>query len=474
MQKRDISTPHPDAAAMHEDIRLARTLWGGTEAMRKAGKLYLPKEPAEDEEAYRDRLNRSVLFNALGKTVKDMVGRVFSKDIVLGSDVPPLLAQYSENVDLTGCNISVFASDAFRNALIDGIAYVLTDAPAGEGATRANQGRPYWVLLMADQIIGWTSETYQDSVRLTSFRFYETVDVRDGYHIDRVTQIRVLIPFGYEVWRQNEKNEWILAEAGSRDMEEIPVSPIYLNRNAYMTGSPPLQDLCDLNVAHWQSASDQRNILHVARVPILFGSGFAEDAGITVGASSMTRASDPAAKLMYVEHSGAAIGAGREDLQDLETRMQAMGLQLLVDQSGRSATGENRDNVKENSILAGYVGALKDGLENALMHMAEMASLPDGGSLVINKDFGIAIGDVNDINAILTAYRDKVISHETALNELLRRGFISDSVDTQEEMDRVAEDSLAAIEDAQATADAQIGSDPGGMSDQNGGMLNNA
>ena len=35
-------------------------------------------------------------------------------------------------------------------------------------------------------------------------------------------------------------------------------------------------DLAWLNLAHWQSASDQRHILHVARVPFLFGRGLSE------------------------------------------------------------------------------------------------------------------------------------------------------------------------------------------------------
>ncbi len=453
MTPKTIATPHPDAQAMHEAIHMARTLWGGTKAMRAAGKAYLPKEPAEDENAYNDRVARSVLFNGLRKTVRDMRGRVFAKEVVLGEDVPPQLATYFENIDLTGRNLSVFASHAFEAALVDGISYVLTDAPvAVEGMTRANQGRPYWVLIEASDVIGWTAYPGQERLELASFRFYETVDEDDGIHIERIRQIRVLLPGAYEVWRQDAKakHEWRLYEAGRRDLIEIPVEPIYLNRTGFMTGAPPLQDLCDLNVAHWQSASDQRNILHVARVPILFGSGFAEDAGITIGASQMTRASDPAANLAYVEHSGAAIGSGRDDLQDLEMRMQAMGLQLLVDQSGRSATGEKRDDSKENSQLGAMVDALKDGLENAMMHLAAMASLPDGGSLIINKDFGITASGQQDITNILTAYRDRVISHETALNELLRRGFLSDSLDVEAEMGQVLDESVQAMEDEAA------------------------
>src|SRR6185295_4553940 len=99
------------------------------------------------------------------------------------------------------------------------------------------------------------------------------------------------------------------------------LAPVYLNRTGFMTGEPPLEELADLNVAHWQSSSDQRNILTVARVPILFGTGIEGNEKLEIGASSMIRTSDPNAKLTYVEHTGAAIGAGERDLERLEFQM---------------------------------------------------------------------------------------------------------------------------------------------------------
>jgi hypothetical protein len=40
-----------------------------------------------------------------------------------------------------------------------------------------------------------------------------------------------------------------------------------------MRGSPPLLNLALLNIKHWQSQSEQDNILHVARVPLLVAYG---------------------------------------------------------------------------------------------------------------------------------------------------------------------------------------------------------
>jgi hypothetical protein len=447
-----VATPHPDVQAMAELWPMPRTLYQGTAAMRGVGKTYLPKEAAESEEAYKARLMRTVLFNAFAKTVNDMAGRVFAKEIVFGEDVPEAIEEWSENIDLTGRHLNVFASDILKDAMQTGLAHILVDSPANEGAvTRADQGRPYFVHLRAEDVIGWTHVLTDNGLALETLRFYETVEEKNGIHVSRVTQIRVLLPNAYQIWRENEKKEWALVIEGSRDLAEIPLATVYLARTGFMTAKPPLQDLADLNITHWQSSSDQRNILHVARVPILFGAGFPEDASLVIGSSSLTRASDPASKLSYVEHSGAAIGSGRDDLKDIEFQMQAMGLQLLVSEPGQSATGEVRDDIKENSRLAMWADALKDGIEQALMWMAKIGGLgEDGGEIIVNKDFGIQARGAVDVQSILAAVAAGIISKETAIREFLRRGILSDNIDPTEELEAAADDALAAIETAQA------------------------
>ena len=175
--------------------------------MRSAAEKYLPREPAEDLVAYSARLNRTVLFNAFKKTVMDMTGRVFAKEILLGEDVPEAIVTWSENIDMAGRHLSQFASDVMQDAMQTGIAYILVDSPEGEGETRADQGRPYLVHIRAEDVIGWSSETIGEATRLTSFRFYETVEVTEGYHVERVRRIKVLTLGGFEVWSQNERKE---------------------------------------------------------------------------------------------------------------------------------------------------------------------------------------------------------------------------------------------------------------------------
>jgi hypothetical protein len=438
MLEKTIATPRDEVTEMHGASKALRCVYGGTHEMREAGKTYLPQENGESDLAYKARLNRTVLFNATRKTVQDMAGRVFAKEVQLegGSS---RFNQWIENIDGTGRHLNTFAAAVFNDALQSGIAYIVADAPAdADSATLANQGQPYLVHLRVEDVIGWTHEYTEDGLRLTSFRYYETVEEAEGVHVETVQQIKVLLPSAFEIWRENDKNEWFLHAEGQRGIDAIPVAPVYLNQTGYMTGEPPLRDLADLNITHWQSSSDQRNILHVARVPILFMAGVHEDVSLLVGANQITRVSDPAASLTYVEHSGAAIGSGKEDIKELEFQMQAMGLQLLQAEPTQTATGEVRDDVKENSRLGRMADALKDGLENALAFMAELGGVrgqePD---VIVNKDFGITARGAADIQGLLAAYQSGILSMETVLTEFVRRGFIADNITMEDEAERL-------------------------------------
>jgi hypothetical protein len=448
----NISTPSAEVLRMREAAKLPRTLMGGTAAMRAAGEQFLPKESAETVATYRSRVSRSVLFNAFAKTIRDQVGRVFRKPIVLGDDVPAALKTDAENIDLAGRNLNNFARDCFADALVPGIGFILVDMPQRpEGlpntvaAESAANVRPYFVYWPLESVLGWQSDTIAGAETLTQFRVLESVVLPDGDYAEKsIQQVRLLELGRWSTWRQRPgttgqgDDDWALFEEGTISLPKIPIAPIYLKRSGFMTGSPPLAELADLNVAHWQSSSDQRNILHVARVPILFGAGFSTEDVIEVGASAMIRTSDVAARLQYVEHSGAAIGAGDKDLQNLEFLMQQFGLQLMVPQPGQTATGEIRDDAKEMSPLAAMAHALGDALEMALGFAAEFRGQGDdaGGSVVVNTDFG-SVGNA-DLASLINAYRGGLISRETAWAEMKRRGFLSDDFDPDVEADRIA------------------------------------
>lgn len=435
-----------------------RALMGGTAKMREAGETYLPKFGAESVDAYKARLSASWLFNGYRKTVRDMTGRVFGKPVELTDSPPADLVTWCENVDLAGRDLSTFARAVFEDALSGpGISWVMVDAPRREGTVtlaeaQAQNLRPFLTHLSAEDILGWRSQAIANVQTLTQIRIRECVtqpDPKDEFADIEVKQIRVLdrTPEGVTVriFREVEtqgRKAWVLVDGPYlTGLAEITVVPFYANRDGFFEGEPLLEDLADINIAHWQSQSDQRNILHFARVPILFGAGV-EAQDVVIGAAKLITAGDTNAKLSFVEHSGQAIEAGRQDLKDLEFQMEAFGLQLLAPRaSAQSATGEALDAAKETSTLAMTADALRDCLEQALGWMCQYGGLGETSvSVTVNDDFGIHPFTAQDVSVLLQAVQQGELSRVSAIEEMKRRGWLRSDIDVSEELARIDAD----------------------------------
>lgn len=462
------------SATMLAAAQKGRALMGGTTAMRAARTTYLPQFAKESRAAYDVRLAASWLFNGYRKTVKDMTGRVFCKSVEI-TEGDERLKEWSENIDMQGRDLSTFARQVFEDALSGpGISYIMVDAPPRKGTVTQAQAqeqnlRPYMVSLRVEDVLGWRAETIANVTTLTQIRIAEKFPERDPldeFKEVSVDQIRVLdrTETGVQtrLYRRDAKSQkWALEGEPTLNtaIREITIVPFYANRTGFFTGEPMLDDLADINIAHWQSQSDQRNILHYARVPILFGAGMDAKAAITIGATEAVMASDANAKLAWVEHSGAAIGAGRQDLKDLEFQMETFGLQLLTARANaQSATGEALDANKETSQLAMTADALKDALEQALEWMCVYGGFDPEVEVEVNKDFGVSFMTAQEVTALLSAVKDGALSRETFVKELIRRGVLRSDLDPDEEADRIAEDDIAGSDETDPAMMGMAGS----------------
>jgi len=432
----DVATPNAAWAARAPDWELLRDLLGGTRAMREAGEVRLPREPGESLEAYRIRLHRSVLFNGLGRAVQTLSGKPFARPATLSDDADPRIRALSRDLDFGGRDLTGFAHDVLRAALVDGLTHILVDYPTGGDTAetladeRARGARPYLVHVPAPDLVGWRVGA---GGRLDRLRIRETVVERDGPWGERmVEQIRVLEPGRWALWRRAEAardRPWRRHAGGETSLDAVPLVTVYAERTGYLTARPPLLDLAWLNLAHWQSSSDQRHILHVARVPILFGRNLKVGAdGVEIGPNRLILGEGDGADLKYVEHGGAAIEAGRQDLADLEDRMAIMGLDLMMRRTGGvTATERAIDSARADSALAALVRAVEEGLTAALGLCARWLDLPAAaaGRVVVEPDTGLDAREAEEIDLLLKARLAGEIDRPTFLAEIRRRGVLA-------------------------------------------------
>jgi hypothetical protein len=454
MSSDDPSKTLPAVEAMRQDWAIVDPLMGGTRAMREAGAELLPKWPKEDECDYKGRLSLSTLFPAYRETVKNNTGRVFAEPIVLGDDIPTVLVELTEDFDRQGNNLQVWAKSFFFQAMSHGLCHALAEYPNiqradGQLVTSADaiaiNARPYAIMIRPQQVLGWRFSNRNGKHVLDQFRYMESVEEEDGlFGMKRIDQIRVLTPGAWQTYREKADDKgqktWALYEEGTTSLEHIALTTLYTDRTGFMTAKPPLLELAYLNVKHWQSQSDQDNILHVARVPMLAVIGLAEGETITVGVGSATSLPKDA-DMKFVEHTGKSIEAGRTALQDLEDQMRVAGAKLLQKdkQAVKTATQAEEEAAQELSPLQAMASGLEDALDQILQHFAELSGLPEGGHVQVQGNFDVDFAVETTLPLLLNMASQGRLSDETLFSEMQRRNVVSSDIKWDEEKAKIAE-----------------------------------
>lgn len=425
---------------------------GGTAAMRAKSEVYLPRHERERDENYRDRLSRAVLTNVSSQTLDSWIGRPFSDPVKL-EEVPASIQAVLDDVDLQGNNVGVFARRWFREGLAKAFAHVLIDFPAlppQEAAVRTRaddvreQRRPYWSFVKPENLIFAASTVRNGKEILTHIRIRETEKVRKEWGEETVRRVRVFEHdpdtgvTTFSVWEPTKDGkEWTETTSATKiDSDSIPLVTFYADRQGLMVGKPPVEDLVDLNISHWQHGSDQDHILYVARFPILSVSGEPpeEVSKVVIGPDRILSTTDPQGEWYYTEHSGAAIEAGRQHIMDLEERMAHYGAEFLRRRPGsETATARALDSAEATSPLQDVAVRFNDALAQALALTAEWMKVEEPGRISIETDLGPEEVSPADLSTLTTARQLGQISRETYLAELKRRGVLADTFDAVED-----------------------------------------
>jgi hypothetical protein len=437
--------------AMSSHWELIDALDGGTLAMRDASETYLPRETKEGTDAYEARLSRSVLFNGYRDTSRKISARPFSRPVSLKGDdeLSDVLRSIEEDTDGEGTGLTQLGRELFRDALNRGVVHVVVDYPVLNGdetkeQERAVGARPVFIPVSASNVIGWRSASVNGKTRLTQVRIRESGEENVGdYGTQTVDRIRVWNEATWEVWRQREAkvDKWVKESEGEHTFGGVPMFTAYFEHTGFMTAVPPLEDLAWLNLAHWQSSSDQRNILRFARTGLWFVKGislkeFKKQGGLKLGPSQYTALESTDADIKVVEHSGSAIEMGANDLRALEEKMEIMGLQPFVRLSGyQTATGTAIHEGRNQTEIQAWVRSIERLLEEAYWgaaHWIGEEALVEDLKVDIFSDFGIGPRIAADVEALIKARTAREIPRDVFLRELRKRGVLSEDESIEE------------------------------------------
>ncbi len=393
-------------------------LKGETLGMRRAAERHLPRFKNETREEYTKRIDTSFDQGLLPDTIDEMVSKPFSKAISFEGEVPEWIEELNEDVDGMGTTIHEFAKNFLEDAFWWGKSHLAVDAigmpeslPPSPQIRDFDGSRPRMRVVPGPNMLGWKRS--QDKGRpIAQIRFYERV-VDDQEVIEL---IHVWDAATTTVYRRDTSVATFVQGAfkpesapKTHSIGSLPIVTLYTKRTGEFTARPPFMDIAWIAVDHWQSYSDQRQILHTARVPLLFRKGFTADEvrkGFVAGGRRVQSTTNADADLRYVEPGGKAMELGAEHLKSLQDSAREKGAKPLYARGPITATGEYRADSKATCALQAICEALErallDGYRLAQKARPGLDGLPDDFRPRVFSDF-----DLSDRSAAMMSALDR-------------------------------------------------------------------
>lgn len=476
------TTPAPATDTADKNTILARTkdiaemvpYWDktdaivdGYEAVKCAGKEYLPKFHDEPEKDYETRLSLTKFTNIYRDVLEGLATKPFEEEIkVLGNGqsdtAPPDILDFCENVDGSGNSLTMFGAQTFFNGINSAVDWIFIDYPKADPAVvrtiadqKANNIRPFWSHVLGRNVLEVRSANNGGVEQLNYIRILEP-------GISTPPNVRIFERSGdvvtWQLWEQDAQKpeQYNLTQDGTLSIKVIPLVPFMTGRRDGKTWKffPPMRDAADLQISLYQDESALQFIKTMAGYPMLAANGMKPQMGAD-GKTPVKLAIGPMKVLYgipdnngnhgqwsYIEPSATSMTFLQQSITTTKQDLRELGRQPLTAQSGQLTVITTAVAAgKARSAVSAWALALKDALENALtitamwMNMAdyepevnvytEFDDFTDGGADLVELGAGRRAGD---------------ISLETYWTELQRRGVLSPEFDIVKEKENLLND----------------------------------
>ena len=424
----------PNSAWVNQEPHwgLIEALLGGTYKIRKGHRKFLPQEPREQDLSYDNRLQRSVLAPYYVRLERMLAGMLTRKPVRL-NDVSDQIREQLFDVDLQGNDLNTWLYNTSRIALRYGHVGVLVDAPKA-----GDNGRPYWVAVSPRDIIGWRVEIADGKQQLTQLRLTEKIMIPDGLYGEKeIEQVRVLTPGAFEIHQKDQKGDFRVVDEGRTSLSEIPFSVAYSNRTGVLESIPPLADIAELNLQHYQVQSDLSNQLHISAVPMLAIFGFPQSAEEISAGPGEALALPEGSSAQYIEPAGNSYDAQFRRLEQIASQINELGLAAVLGAKlvGETAEAKRIDRSQGDSTMMVVAQQVQDMIDNCLRFHADYLQERNAGSSLVNRDFMGSRLEPQEIQALLQLYTAGTITQETLLLQLEAGEVLGDDFDVEQELE---------------------------------------
>jgi len=436
--------------------RKVRDCIEGEDAVKDAGKLYLPQPGGQSTDQYNGYKERAAFYGVAERTLRGLSGMVFRNDPTL--ELPERLEPMREALTTEGYSFDTLIAEVVREVLSTGRYGILPDfAPEADA-----NAVPYFATYFADDIADWETQLHGAKVVLTKVLLrerafeqgteeneerYRELCLDDGVYTQRVWQAVVEKSKDDGTGsRRFALIEETVPSVGGKTLDYIPfvfINPYDLRPEIE---KPPFLDLCNVNLSHYRNSADYEHALYMTAQPTPWCSGAFNEKNTpsSIGPHSLWVLPEGGSAGM-LEFTGAGIKAQRDAMSDKEDRMAALGARMIVEGRSRNEAAETARmrGRGEMSLLVSVVKSVNEAFERLFRRAADwVSSDPDEVVITLNRDFVETRMEAKELDSIVKAWQSGAVSRMT-LHENLQRGeIVPPSRSVEDEMAMIDEEAF--------------------------------
>lgn len=458
-----VATKHDDYLKFAEKWQRCRDVADGSDAVKQKGTDYLPKLSSQDAMQYIAYVIRANFYNATNRTISGLVGMLFRKPPV--KDTPTALDNLLTNIDMNGTPFDMFSQLVCQEVLTVNRVGILVDYAKYDAnsqpvltqlAAEKMNLRPTLKMYCTESIINWKFENVNNVYTLTqlvlqeNFTFPKLNASNKPSEWEQQTELRWRVLDIYEgKYRQRvfhkvngidtQVDGDIYPLMNNQPLAFIPFFCITQDGVSWLITNPPLLDLVDVNLSHYNTSADYENGCHFTGVPTFYIAGYQEPvptgngtpAKIALGSENAIILPNPEGKVGFAEFTGTGLGSLVANLDRKEQQMAILGARMLATEGkqAQTATTTAIHRTGENSVLSSISIAVSLGLSRALSVFSAWFGYPTECKIDLNKDFLPVTVDGPTLTAVMASWQAGGLSDQEFFDWMQRGDLIEAEID---------------------------------------------
>lgn len=442
---------HPELIYWIDDYKKIRDALAGAKEVKAERERYLPKFAGMDAKEYEAYLQRATYFNFTGKTLRALVGSVFRRNPIF-KNLPEALLPQLERITNQNESFKAFAESNFGELMSMGRFGLFADMPKAESTAPD----AYLTGYIAENIMDWVEEENPDTGRMhytrvvlrelvrgkdeagkqQYFARYRVLSLTNGVYTQEVFENAN----GHAELEPAYSKGVITPKIKGQSLNEIPFIIVGKSGSKPNIKTPPILDIAELNISHYNSYADLEQGRYYTGFPIyqVENDGAQDVPEYEIGANRVW-VTPRGCKASLLEFNGHGLKFLENALDIKEQQAAQLGGRMM---GARFITAsESDDSMKlkernEQALLLEVATRSDEAFTWILRIWARMRGLTkaeaDKIAVEFNKDFLFDGVGAREFRAIHSMYKDGVIPVEVVYHYLRKGDVIPDWMTLEE------------------------------------------